>query len=342
MINVRIAVVDTLEDLKKRIDDGYYPCTVTVPYGVFLKKIREKSAEVYELNLRRIKDGKPLRKLKISDLLPSTTYILFKESAGYSPEMGLTFVGKGNITGFEKLSEAERVEKYGSGRDQTWKNHALGTLKRAARILEIHRPFVEDWLKSVFKKQDSSQSSVEENTDAVILAIKVAALFHDLGKLKKEWQEAVGWQTGKEYIARTTEKYSVPFHSPYAYPFLRKLLRFIFGDFRFLDMIALATIRHHTLEVSGVVRPDELRLVDKNVIDLLYSLLLSEFPEMKELEGLEKVLAQSIEEVNKGSTVDEPPSPSDDFYFIYTLTNRVIKFADWEDAGNSLIELADL
>ena len=37
--------------------------------------------------------------------------------------------------------------------------------------------------------------------------------------------------------------------------------------------------------------------------------------------------------------MDEPPSPSDDFYFLYVITNRVVKFADWEDAGNEVIEL---
>jgi len=59
------------------------------------------------------------------------------------------------------------------------------------------------------------------------------------------------------------------------------------------------------------------------------------------LNGIEAkgIIQHAIEETNKGSLMDEPPSPSDDFYFLYVITNRVVKFADWEDAGNEVIEL---
>jgi len=57
---------------------------------------------------------------------------------------------------------------------------------------------------------------------------------------------------------------------------------------------------------------------------------------------LNELIHYSIEEVNKGSLMDEPPSPSDDFYFIYSIVNRVIKFADWEDAGGKIIELPEI
>jgi len=339
MINVRVAVVDSLMELEQKIMVGFYPLTITVPYGVFANKIREKHVDVYMLDLRRLEDGKAIERVKMYELSPNVTYILSKKDAGYSARMGLTFNGEGEATGFEQLNDAEKAEKFNNGRDQTWKDHALGTQKRARRILEIYRPFIEDWFKSVFKNQDPSKFSIRENVDAVELAIEVAVLFHDLGKLRKQWQDAVGWD-GKQYVARTKEKHTVPFHARYAFPFLRRLLRSMFGEFRFLDVIALATARHHSLEVSGVVNPNELEFVDSDVPDFLCGLL-REFLGDIDIKDLEKAVAQSIEDVNKGSTMDEPPSPSDDFYFIYTLANRTMKFADWEDAGDSLRELPD-
>jgi CRISPR-associated endonuclease Cas3-HD len=340
MISIRIAVADSLMELEQKIRAGFYPLTVTVPYGVFANKIREKRAEVYVLDLRRVKDRKSMERVKMEELSPNATYILFKKNAGYSAKMGLTFDGEGEVTGFEQLNDAEKAEKFSGGRDQTWRDHALGTQKKAKRMLEIYRPFIEDWFKSVFKNQDPSKFSIKENTEAVVLAIEIAVLFHDLGKLRKQWQDAVGWD-GKQYIARTKDKHNVPFHAPYAYPFLRKMLRFMFGDFRFLDLIALATVRHHSLEVSGMVKPDQLELADKNVPDFLYELL-REFLGTIDVKDLKEVLVQSLEEVNRGAVMDEPPSPSDDFYFIYALTNRAVKFADWEDASDNVMELRDL
>jgi hypothetical protein len=116
-------------------------------------------------------------------------------------------------------------------------------------------------------------------------------------------------------------------------------LRELFGNFRFLDTIALASARHHSLEVTGRVEPQKFWLTDKNVIEFLHQLFLKEFSEIEDKNNLKKIFDLGIEEANKGTIIDEPPSPSDDFYFIYTLTNRVVKFADWEDAGDCLIEL---
>lgn len=64
---------------------------------------------------------------------------------------------------------------------------------------------------------------------------------------------------------------------------------------------------------------------------------------IKALNGIEakRIIQNTIEVTNKGLPMDEPPSPSDDFYFLYVITNRVVKFADWEDAGNEVIELPE-
>ncbi len=341
MVNVRVAVVDSIEELEDKVNNNCYPHTVTVPYGVFLNKIKEKRLDVYLLNMQGAKEYPTIDRIKPNNITANATYVLLSCVAGYSKDMGLTFDGVGEATGFRRLTEVEEVEKNDAGQRQDWKEHAKGTKEQVKRMLEIYSVFIEDWFQNVCKCQNQSEVYAKENARRLIIAIEAATVFHDLGKLRREWQEAVGWNNGQPYIARTKERHKVPFHAPYAYPFLRKLLRSNFGDFRILDTIALAATRHHSLEVSGFVKPNEFKLADNNVEAFLYRLFSEELPELASINNSKQIFTESLKESNKGSFMDEPPTPSDDFYFIYTLTNRVIKLADWEDAGGKLLELPD-
>jgi len=344
-LNVQVAVIESKESAENRINNGYYPLTVRVPYWVFVLKVKEKELDVYSLEQENIisEESKKWKLEKIhsyNEILPIRTYFILKNEAGYYPDLGLTFEGDGEVTGFEKIEESEKAEKFGVGREQTWEEHAVGTLDRANRMLELYKPFLIDWAKNVFSIQNLKEEEIKESVDAIILAVKIAVFFHDIGKLRKEWQEAVGWRAGEHYIARARTKQKVPFHAPYAYPFSKTILRSIFGEYRLLDIIALATAKHHSLEVTGAVKKDNFELVDDKVIDFLSDLLLKKFQELrykkKEIEG---IILHAVEVTNKGSVMDEPPSPSDDLYFLYTIANRIVKLADWENAGNEMIEL---
>jgi len=345
-LNVQVAVIESKESAENKINKGYYPLTVRVPYWIFVSKVKEKELNVYSLEQENIisEESKKWKLEKIhshSEILPDRTYFILKNKAGYYPDLGLTFEGDGEVTGFEKIGKGEKSEKFGVGREQTWEEHAVGILDRANRMLEIYKPFLADWAKNVFSIQNLKEKKIKETVDAIILAIKIAVFFHDIGKLRKEWQEAVGWNKGQPYIARSTNKHKVPFHAPYAYPFLKTILRNIFGGFRFLDTIALAIARHHSLEVTGAVEENDFQLADDNVVEFLSDLLLKNFTELSGIEA-ERIIQNAIEETNKGSLMDEPPSPSDDFYFLYVIANRAVKFADWEDAGNEVIELPEV
>ncbi len=344
-LNVQVAVIESKESAENKINEGYYPLTIRVPYWIFVSKVKEKGLNVYSLEQENIISDKDKRwKLdkihSYGEILPNRTYFLLKNEAGYYPDLGLTFEGDGEVTGFEKIDVSERAEKFGVGREQTWEEHAVGALDRANRILEIYKSFLIDWAKNVFSNQNLKEEEIKESVNAIILAIKIAVFFHDIGKLRREWQEAVGWRAGEPYIARTSTKQRVPFHAPYAYPFLITILRTIFGEYRFLDVIALAVARHHSLEVTGAVKKDNFQLADERVIDFLSGLLLKKFPELSKVDT-KQIIQHAVEETNKGSVMDEPPSPSDDFYFLYTIANRVVKLADWEDAGNKIIELPE-
>jgi CRISPR-associated endonuclease Cas3-HD len=341
-INVQVAVIDSRESAKNKINEGYYPLTVRIPYGVFISKVKERELKVYSLEQENMisRESKKWRLEEVrspNEILPNKTYFLLKDEAGYHPDLGLAFDGKGEVTGFEKIKGGEKAEKFGIGKEQTWEEHAVGAYSRADRILKIYRPFLIDWTENVFSIQNLNEKQINDTTDAVTLAIKISVLLHDIGKLRKEWQEAVGWKAEQPYIARTSGRYRVPFHAPYAYPFLKTILRDIFGEYRFLDTIALAIARHHSLEVTGAVRENDFKLIDKKVVELL-NLLLRSITELKTY-SKEELIQHSIEVTNRGSLMDEPPSPSDDFYFIYAITNRVVKLADWEDAGDEIIEL---
>jgi len=285
-LNVQVTVIKSIESANDMINRGYYPLTIIVPYTVFLSKVKQKSLKVYSLEpentiSKRSRRWK-LKRICFDEILPNHTYFILKDQAGYNPELGLTFEGEGEITGFKIINEGEKSEKFGVGRRQTWEEHAIGVYRRANRILKIYRPFLIDWAKNIFSIQNLNEEQINETVDAIILAIKISAFFHDIGKLRKEWQEAVGWSPGQPYIARTSGRYEVPFHASYAYPFLRTFLRRIFGEYRFLDTIALATAKHHSLEVTGRVKAGDFELVDnKNTIKFLLELLLNNIPELR-------------------------------------------------------------
>lgn len=407
-LNVQVAITDSENSTEDKINEGYHPVTIRVPYFVFISKVKKNEKElkdVYCLEQENIlsEENKKWRIEKIysiNQILPFKTYFLLKNEAGYHPETGLTFEGEGGTTDFEMFCEREKAEKFGVGKEQSWEGHAVGSLNRANRILKIYRLFMVDWTKNVFPNLDDKE--IEETINALLVSIKISTLLHDIGKLRKEWQTNVGWKRGRNYIGRTkgiflftldyeptiselvsklkerkievdenkliriengwrvgqllilkeNNTYSIykmpklPPHGRYAYPFLKTFLRGIFGDWRVLDHIALAASRHHSLETTGKVDANDFELIEENekIADFIATLLTKNVKEFGEYNRSELVnlITQCITETNKESLMDEPPTPSDDFYFIYTIANRVVKFADWEDAGNEIIELPEI
>ena len=369
MMNVQVAVVESVEEGKRILEQNKRFRTVSVPYGVFLGKSSGKKVYCIDWGAIKRRDfDNALKEVSRDEILPSQTYVLLKQEAGYSKEEGLTFEGEGDTTGVEEQIEAERREKFTEGQFQTWKEHAQGAFERAKRLAEIYRPFISAWAEKVLSSQWGGQEEKKEEfvnsfVNSIVWALQVAVCLHDVGKLNKEWQKVVwkneqkirgqevDWKSQKEFIARTStipdprlRKHldSPPSHAPFAYPFLKAFLRTLLGDYRLWDAIALATARHHSLEVAGVVQPgfENVDGADEIMLKLLKETL-GGFSE-EEQERLREALDQAFQAVSKQSEADEPPSPSDDFYFIYCLANRLVKVCDWEDAGQETIELPEL
>ncbi len=358
MLSVQIAVVSDKAVAESELQQGKRLRTVSVPYSIFLRKFRERVVNtVYRLEPSAQKENRDfLVKVESEEeIRPNSTYVLLAQEAGYSSEKGLTFEGNGDETGFEFQPDAEMREKTTTGCFQKWEEHARGVWERSERIAHSYRPFIERWAREIFElKEDNLQKFV----DSLIWAMRIAVYCHDVGKLNKEWQE-VTWENEKKisnksregYIARTSplsnaeqkKISSPPPHAPFAYPFLRVLLRKILGDFRFLDMIALAAARHHSLEVTGVVKAGKFewdewnaQKADEWLRDQICQLLnLSG----EEINRMHEAFSEAAKKIREASRTDEPPGPTDDFYFLYCIANRLVKVCDWEDAGNIDIEL---
>lgn len=374
MLNVQVAVVDDKQKAEERLAKGEKIKTIPVPYGVFLRKIREilaesnrgKDAGIYLLKPTDNRIPYLLSPIfSLEEILPGKTYVLLSNLAGYSNREGLTFSGSGCSTGFEEQPETEWREKFTEGRFQIWEEHSQGVWERSERIAKIYRPFIQTWTEHVLNEQwKGSPDQKEQFVESVLWAIRVAALLHDVGKLNQRWQdvvwgnekrirnESVEQQKVSQLIARTSplpndeirkQLVRPPSHASFAYPFLKAFLRELLGDYRFLDTIALAAARHHCLEVAGAVRKGDFKL-SEGADDVLRELLERVLGELSENEKnvLKNALDQALCAVQEETKADEPPSPSDDFYFIYCLANRMVKVCDWEDASQTTIELQGL
>jgi hypothetical protein len=379
MLNVQVAVVDDKEEAENLLVTGKKFNTITVPFGFFLGKVHgilkaESENEEHiifclesEHQSSFIDNGLPFRLSSIrssGQVQPGKTYVVLSKIAGYSQEKGLTFNGSGISSGWEDESTADLREKTTGGCFQTWKQHVEGVWNRSDRLASLYSPFIQSWARSALApnwQDNHGEEKLSLFVQNVLWAMRVAVLFHDIGKLRKTWQKTV-WENERtitdnatgdvpedKFIARTSPlsrgeeppKLRRPEpHAPYAYPFLSSFFRSILGDWRFLESaIALASARHHSLEVSGGIKAENFEL-QEGAKEFLQSFL----PKLLGLSDVEKervfqALDKAIDDTAKGSQSDEPPAPSDDFYFIYCLTNRMVKVADWEDASGQAIEL---
>jgi len=356
MLNVQVAVVKDKDQAEEELRQGKRLKTVSVPYGVFLSKIKDKTVYRLELSAQKKNQSFLVEVKNDEDIRPNFAYVLLAEEAGYSPGKGLTFEGAGEETGFEPQPNAEMREKTTTGRFQKWEEHAKGVWERSERITKSYRPFIERWAKGALGLGDARLQSF---VDSLIWAMRIAAYLHDVGKLNKQWQEVV-WQneqkvSGKTrdgYIARTSslsnveqkkELASPPPHAPFAYPFLQALLRKVLENYRFLDTIALAAARHHSLEVTGAIEGGKFewdewngQKVNEWLQDQLCQLLDLSGDEVQQIQ---EAISEAAKRITEASKADEPPGPTDDFYFLYCIANRLVKVCDWEDAGDTNLEL---
>ncbi len=205
MVNVKVIVAENRQILRDKFENGYWPEMVAVPYGVFLKKVQVNHLNVYIVDLTAAKQRKQHVKARVAgiifeeeiatscsrwEILPGKTYLLLSEEAGYTPELGLTFEGNGQETGWKPFNnKGERLHQFG-GKKQTFQEHSEGVYQRAKQIVEQYRPFLVAWAQGIFGIDNRKSEEIVQN---LTTAIVTASLFHDIGKLSKIWQKAV-WE----------------------------------------------------------------------------------------------------------------------------------------------------
>ncbi|MGQ9572736.1 MAG: CRISPR-associated helicase Cas3', partial [Dehalococcoidia bacterium] len=339
-LSVQVAIAASLDEARAHLAARRHPEMVTVPFGVFRQRMQGK--QVPEMDVAKARAGED-GLILTSQVAPGRTYLLLKDEAGYSAEKGLTLDGTGEALDWKDSDKAQRNEEVDEDqRHQTLQEHTLGTLRQASRLVDLYMPFLEAWATAVF----GDQGDPKEIADALADAMKAAVAFHDVGKLGKEWQGAAGWEAGRPPVARFPERTrKPPPHAAFAYPFLQALFRQAHGQDAFLrplEFIALAAARHHSLTVSGAIRPGDFVPFDYDEALAALREVAGESGLGMEDDWIEEAFTRIADKdawKEEPYYADEAPSPSDDFYPIYCIAQRLVKLADWEDAGQRDIEL---
>jgi|GEM_PF-1331478 len=333
--------------------------SVPVSLGRFMRYL--EGVTPYELTLHYDGTRKefPLYSLERADrILPNHTYVLSSVEAGYSAELGLTFQGElpGAIsTRLVPPHISDRGSKHHLF--QNWHDHCLKVYEQADKMLKTYQPFLE---------QISAQISQDGPGMAATVSslMRVAVLFHDIGKLNMHWQRAIGWlESDGEFWGKSQEERKVSPLPPHAFHALPALL-YLFEKLgvvddkgkvqRLAELIAMASARHHslgspdgkmhwttlephpepgrTLEAVRKLVREALREDAEQILPLINDDFLRSFAFQSE--------SEKYDQDDKGFyRVRDTPSPSEDFYPFYVLASRVVKVGDWEASGETEVEL---
>jgi len=337
--------------------------SIPVSFGRFARNLEEH--KLWELKLvREERYDKPWYLLQhVERVQPNRTYLLAQAEAGYSPQMGLSF---GEVDYIEpKYGLITPVEARVSGEKetfdhtfQTWQDHCSKVYQAVDGMLKSK---YSPWILHI--AQQMQGRGVLDNAagfaQTVESMIRLAALFHDIGKLNKEWQQKIGWTEAEaSFWAKSKPEIKVSELPPHAFHAL-PALRYLFTKLgvvndqgnidRLAELIALASSRHHSLgDVDGTLKWQTFEL-HPNVVEEISQLLQSELDDdSKEIQALITPAlfahindkdAYKLNGEGKHTFVLDTPSPSEDYYPFYVLASRMIKVGDWEASGEQEVEL---
>lgn len=334
--------------------------SIPVSYGRFARRLEE--GELWELKLvKEERYDKPLYVLQRAEQVrPNRTYLLAQADAGYSPTVGLSFGEVDYVEPFRglitpvvsRLSEQAEPPKHNF---QSWREHSSRVYRAVDSMLKSK---YSAWIFHIAKQMQARGvfESAEQFAEILESMIRLAALLHDIGKLSRGWQQAIGWKEGA-FWAKSKQGVEVGELPPHAFHAL-PVLRYLFGQLgvvdeqgkvdRLAELIALAAARHHSLgDLDGALQwpPFELH---EGVLEEVLRLLQDELGEDSEpIQALitpalfDHINDASIYELKEGkhTYVLDTPSPSEDYYPFYVLASRMIKVGDWEASGEREVEL---
>jgi CRISPR-associated endonuclease/helicase Cas3 len=335
--------------------------SIPVSYGRFARRLEEQ--DLWELKLvKEERYDKPLYVLQRAERVrPNRTYLLTQAQAGYSPTVGLSF---GEVDYVEpvhglitpvvpRLSEQAQPRGHNF---QSWREHCSRVYRAVDSMLKSK---YSAWILHIAKQMQARGvlESAEQFAQTLESMVRLAALLHDVGKLSRGWQRAIGWREGEEFWAKSKEGVRVGELPPHAFHAL-PALRYLFCQLgvvdeqgkvdRLAELIALAASRHHSLgDPDGTLKwqPFELH---EGVLEEIRQLLRDELGE--DSEPIQALITPGLfDHINDASTYElkegkhtyvlDTPSPSEDYYPLYVLANRMIKVGDWEASGEREVEL---
>lgn len=337
--------------------------SIPVSYGRFARRLEEQ--DLWELKLVK-EEGydKPFYVLQRAErVLPNRTYLLTQAQAGYSPTVGLSF---GEVDPVEPVHglitpvvprQSEQDQPRGHN-FQSWREHSSRVYRAVDSMLKSK---YSAWILHIAEQMQARGvlESAEQFAQTLESMICLAALLHDVGKLSRGWQRAIGWRegTGEGFWAKSKEGVKVGELPPHAFHAL-PALRYLFCQLgvvdeqgkvdRLAELIALAAARHHSLgDPDGTLQwpPFELH---EGVLEEIRQLLQNELGE--DSEPIQALITPGLfDHINDASTYElkeekhtyvlDTPSPSEDYYPFYVLASRMIKVGDWEASGEREVEL---
>lgn len=329
--------------------------SIPVSYGRFNRNLEER--ELWELEVTRVEHAAPTLCLTKHSgrVLPNQSYVMLQGEAGYSPEMGLTFAPSGYAEAVHGIVTPVRARAGGEDAKrehhfQTWLCHCAKVYEKADAMLNI---YYGPWLLRLAEKMQERGVLEDAGDFAAKLEsmIRLAALFHDIGKLNKLWQERIGWKEGPFWGKSQDNKVTnLPPHAFYALPALRYLFKRlgVVNDQgkvdRLADLMALASARHHSLGPLDGAMSWAAFEVQPGIIVAVHELLeqtLGEDAADLKLLVTDELFAHLNDETEYHGLAYplDTPSPSEDYYPFYVLASRIIKVSDWEASGQREVEL---
>ena len=331
--------------------------SVPVSFGRFQRKMQELHGRVWELVTHREEYAAPkFDVVPAGRVLPNHSYVISSQDAGYSATLGLSFEAVEDSIETPRYPRDQGERKKYQNEFQTWVEHCAAVYENADRLVTCYMPFIES-------AADSIPSEEADFAAKIASLIRVAALFHDIGKLNMAWQRGIrdgSWDGEGNFWGKSRDngKKTLPPHAFYALPVLRHLFHRL-GVVneeakvdRLAELMALASARHHSLgSLEGQLgwdsfepHPDLDKLVTV-IQELLTTALKDEAALFGDIdfrsliENIQgKEYAQPTEHTQFSYTLDTP-SPSENYYPFYVLASRIIKVADWEASGHRKVEL---
>ncbi|MBC7362874.1 MAG: CRISPR-associated helicase Cas3' [Candidatus Aminicenantes bacterium] len=252
----------------------------------------------------------------VNKIFPNKFYVIHNSYACYSQEEGLILGKSGQPLLPCELKEDVINREQEEIPVETWKEHAINTVK----VFEEKILPTEDL---VFSKL---ASWLDENKETILNLVRLILILHDLGKLNKDWQKIAG--TKDSFLAHSGKIASVKF-PPHATisayvlgDYLRQCWRNILGEAAFF-----AIAHHHSVRA---VKVPKYRLSDgwfdevKNTLSELTDIKLPwEWVKNFEAQKVPTRLSKSFPAFEKEKT-----------YTAYVVFSRSLRLSDREATSN--------